>query len=188
MFSSGCEWQFYHARELIEKRLLLWNMVFSFQSLAPWLDHVGLLFTVSPMDTWVVLHIAWPAPALFVPNRVHRQSGFLTFISCQRQDAHVLPKRRQSHRGDKLCDVSTVPLVARWPVFLAPRIWRGRRTPFTVLGQSVSVSVGKHQVSLLAFGINIWCQGVCRVEEKLVMRCLTPPKKNEQQQMSRMQT
>ena len=32
---------------------------------------------------------------------------------------HVLPKRRQSHQGDKLCDVSTVPLVARWPVFLA---------------------------------------------------------------------
>ena len=48
-----------------------------------------------------------------------RQSGFPTFISCQRQDAHVLPKRRQSHQGDKLCDVSTVPLVARWPVFLA---------------------------------------------------------------------
>ena len=43
------------------------------------------------------------------------------FISCQRQAAHVLPKRRQSHQleGDKLCDVSTVPLVARWPVFLA---------------------------------------------------------------------
>ena len=41
------------------------------------------------------------------------------FISCQRQDANVLPKRRQSHQGDKLCDVSTVPLVARWPVFLA---------------------------------------------------------------------
>ena len=40
-------------------------------------------------------------------------------LSCQRQDAHVLPKRRQSHQGDKLCDVSTVPLVARWPVFLA---------------------------------------------------------------------
>ena len=31
----------------------------------------------------------------------------------------MLPKRRQSHQGDKLCDVSTVPLVARWPVFLA---------------------------------------------------------------------
>ena len=40
-------------------------------------------------------------------------------ISCQRQDANVLPKRRQSHQGDKLCDVSMVPLVARWPVFLA---------------------------------------------------------------------
>ena len=47
------------------------------------------------------------------------QSGFPTFISCQRQDANVLPKRRQSHQGDKLYDVSTVPLVARWPVFLA---------------------------------------------------------------------
>ena len=52
-------------------------------------------------------------------NRVRRQSGFPTFISCQRQDANVLPERRQSHQGDKLCDVSTVPLVARWPVFLA---------------------------------------------------------------------
>ena len=29
------------------------------------------------------------------------------------------PKRRQSHQGDKLCDVSTVPLVASWPVFMA---------------------------------------------------------------------
>ena len=54
-------------------------------------------------------------------NRVRRQSGFPTFIPCQRQDANVLPKRRQSHQGDKLCDVSTVPLVARWPVFLARR-------------------------------------------------------------------
>ena len=52
-------------------------------------------------------------------DRVRRQSGFPTVISCQRQDAHVLPKRRQSHQGDKLCDVSTVPLVARWPVLLA---------------------------------------------------------------------
>ena len=52
-------------------------------------------------------------------NRARRQSAFPTFISCQRQDANVLPKRRQSHQGDKLCDVSTVPLVARWPVFLA---------------------------------------------------------------------
>ena len=52
-------------------------------------------------------------------NRARRQSGFPTFISCQRQDVNVLPKRRQSHQGDKLCDVSTVPLVARWPVFLA---------------------------------------------------------------------
>ena len=55
----------------------------------------------------------------FFNNRVRLQSGFPTFISCQRQDANVLPKRRQSHQGDKLCDVSTVPLVARWPVFLA---------------------------------------------------------------------
>ena len=52
-------------------------------------------------------------------NRVRRQSGFPTFIPCQRQDVNVLPKRRQSHQGDKLCDVGTVPLVARWPVFLA---------------------------------------------------------------------
>ena len=52
-------------------------------------------------------------------NRARRQSGFPTFISCQRQDANVLPKRRQSHQGDKLCDVSTVPLAARWPVLLA---------------------------------------------------------------------
>ena len=52
-------------------------------------------------------------------NRARRQSGFSTFISCQRQDANVLPKRQQLHQGDKLCDVSTVPLVARWPVFLA---------------------------------------------------------------------
>ena len=52
-------------------------------------------------------------------NRARRQSGFPTFISCQCQDANVLPKQRQSHQGDKLCDVSTVPLVARWPVFLA---------------------------------------------------------------------
>ena len=54
-----------------------------------------------------------------VMNRARRQSGFPTFISCQHQDANVLPKRRQWHQGDKICDVSTVPLVARWPVFLA---------------------------------------------------------------------
>ena len=54
-------------------------------------------------------------------NRARRQSGFLTFIPCQHQDPNVLPKRRQSHQGDKLRDVSTVPLVARWPVFLAHR-------------------------------------------------------------------
>ena len=53
------------------------------------------------------------------PNRVCRQSAFPTFISCQHQDPNVLPKRRQSHQGDKLCDVSMVPLVARWPIFLA---------------------------------------------------------------------
>ena len=55
------------------------------------------------------------------PNRARRQSGFPTFIPCQRQDAKVLPKRRQSHQGDKLCDVSTVPLVARWPVYFLAR-------------------------------------------------------------------
>ena len=52
-------------------------------------------------------------------NRARRQSEFPMFISCQRQDTNMLPKQRQSHQGDKLCDVSTVPLVARWPVFLA---------------------------------------------------------------------
>ena len=52
-------------------------------------------------------------------TRARRQSRFPTFISCQPQDANVLPKRRQSHQGDKPCDISTVPLVARWPVFLA---------------------------------------------------------------------
>ena len=57
--------------------------------------------------------------SFIIRNRARRQSGFPTFISCQRQDANVLPKRRQSHQGDKLCDVSTVPMVARWPVFLA---------------------------------------------------------------------
>ena len=56
---------------------------------------------------------------VYCANRARRQSGFPTFISCQRQDPNVLPKRRQSHQGDKLCDVSTVLLVARWPVFLA---------------------------------------------------------------------
>ena len=60
-----------------------------------------------------------PSPESLQTNRARRQSGFPTFISCQRQDANVLPKWRQSHQGDKLCDVSTVPLVARWPVFLA---------------------------------------------------------------------
>ena len=55
------------------------------------------------------------------PNRARRQSRFPTFISCQRQDANVLPKRRQSHQGDNLCDISMVTLMARWPVFLACR-------------------------------------------------------------------
>ena len=47
------------------------------------------------------------------------RADFRRLYPAQRQDANVLPKRRQSHQGDKLCDVSTVPLVARWPVFLA---------------------------------------------------------------------
>ena len=63
----------------------------------------------------------FPGAFFWGNNRVRRQSGFPTFISCQRQGPNVLPKRRQSHQGDKLCDVSTVPLVARWPVFLARR-------------------------------------------------------------------
>ena len=58
-------------------------------------------------------------PDVLYWNRARRQSGFPTFIPCQRQNANVLPKRRQSHQGDKLCDVSTVPLVARGPVFSA---------------------------------------------------------------------
>ena len=49
------------------------------------------------------------------------QSGFPMFRPCQRQDANVLPKRRQSHQGDKLCDVGTVPLVARWPRIFGAR-------------------------------------------------------------------
>ena len=77
-------------------------------------------------------------------NRARRRSGFPTFISCQRQDAHVLPKRRQSHQGDKLCDVSTVPLVARWPVFFGPRISRGRRTPFRYPQESNEVQIKKN--------------------------------------------
>ena len=63
--------------------------------------------------------LLYGVPECALRNRVRRQSGFPTFISCQHQDANVLPKRRQSHQGDNLCDVSTVPLVARWPVFLA---------------------------------------------------------------------
>ena len=58
---------------------------------------------------------------LLTPNRARRQSRFLMFISCQRQDPNVLPKRWQSHQGDKHCDVSTVPSVARpyfWPADL----------------------------------------------------------------------
>ena len=55
-------------------------------------------------------------------NRARRQSGFPTFISCQRQDANVLPKRRQSHQGDKLCDVSTVPFGGTLARTFGPRI------------------------------------------------------------------
>ena len=66
---------------------------------------------------------------LHTNNRARHQSGFPTFISCQRQDANVLPKRRQSHQGDKLCDVSTVSLVARWPIYLARGSHGGQRTP-----------------------------------------------------------
>ena len=94
-----------------------------------------------------------------VLNRVRRQSGFPTFISCQRQDINVLPKRRQSHQGDKLCDVSTVPLVARWPVFLA----RGSNAdgePHTVWLNRVSIllvsavpagTTGKYSLGQLPF-------------------------------------
>ena len=75
------------------------------------------------LNVYVVLQKRWKTLRVFLQhmshNRAHRRSGFPTFISCQRQDANVLPKRQQSHQGDKLCDVSTVPLVARWPVFLA---------------------------------------------------------------------
>ena len=70
-----------------------------------------------PHSSALCLSCHWDITAC-VENRVRRQSGFPTFISCQRQDPNVLPKRRQSHQGDKLCDVSEVPLVARWPVFL----------------------------------------------------------------------
>ena len=72
-------------------------------------SHSILLY---PKSMELLLHLLWS-------YRVHRQSGFPMFISCQRQDPNVLPKRQQSHQGDKLCDVSTVPLVARWPIFLA---------------------------------------------------------------------
>ena len=47
------------------------------------------------------------------------RADFRRLYPANRQDVNVLPKRRQSHQGDKLCDVSTVPLVARGPVFLA---------------------------------------------------------------------
>ena len=97
-----------------------------------------------------------------VINRARRQSGFPTFIPCQRQDAHVLRKRRQSHQGDKLCDVNTVPLalVARWPVFSArgsdaddePH---GRRTPLEG-NQAVSSEVGFLSYTLDS-DYGIWC-------------------------------
>ena len=76
---------------------------------------------LSHINMYVVLmaHGGGEMTALCQCDRARRQSGFPTFISCQCQDGNVLPKRRQSHQGDKLCDVSTVPLVARWPVFLA---------------------------------------------------------------------
>ena len=70
-------------------------------------------------------------------NGVRRQSGFPTFIPCQRQDVNVLPKRRQSHQGDKLCDVSTVPLVARWPVFLARGSDADGEPHYTVPGKCI---------------------------------------------------
>ena len=84
-------------------------------------------------------------------NRARRQSGFPTFISCQHQDPNVLPEQRQSHQGDKLCDVSTVPLVARWPVLLA----RGSHLdgePHWIQrsGESQAHSVGFPLVLLLA--------------------------------------
>ena len=47
------------------------------------------------------------------------RADFRRLYPANAKDPNVLPKRRQSHQGDKLCDVSTVPLVARWPVFLA---------------------------------------------------------------------
>ena len=68
---------------------------------------------ITIVEMYFLLLYNWPC------NRARRQSGFPTFISCQRQDTNVLPKRRQLHQGDKLCDVGTVPLVARWPVYLA---------------------------------------------------------------------
>ena len=69
--------------------------------------------------TWAHAQVAAQDRYEWSQNRARRQSGFPTFIPCQRQDVNVLPERRQSHQGDKLCDVSTVPLVARGPVFLA---------------------------------------------------------------------
>ena len=72
-----------------------------------------------PASSHTLQCLMCPSVVCVVQIGARRQSGFPTFISCQRQDAHVLPKRRQSHQGDKLCDVSTVPLVARWPVLLA---------------------------------------------------------------------
>ena len=93
-----------------------------------WLVVVGLLkYPDNPNSGFSIWWDMFLGPYVFIfvfhtkPSayRARRQSGFPTFIPCQRQDAHVLPERRQSHQGDKLCDVSTVALVARWPVFLA---------------------------------------------------------------------
>ena len=85
---------------------------------SPW-AHQLILEAASDTSNIIYTYVCTYTRQYHVENRTRRQSGFPTFISCQRQDANVLPKRRQSHQGDKLCDVSTVPLVARWPVFLA---------------------------------------------------------------------
>ena len=97
--------------------------------------------------------------SIHVANGVRRQSGFLTFISCQRQDANVLPKRRQSHQGGKLCDVSTVPLVARWPADLTrtanpiAKIWS---TSLFQPGQEITFDTGKARKAVMSvIGIDI---------------------------------
>ena len=91
-----------------------WKGVTFWTSSSMWVDDCSCSENQSKDSSGRTRNKSWT-----VGNRVRRPSGFPTFISCQRQDANVLPKRRQSHQGDKLCDVSTVPLVARWPVFLA---------------------------------------------------------------------